>query len=265
MVNFSFVSQQKYKGINDDERLKIRLEFNAAGNFHREILLTVDERTTDGFDKGFEAVIAEEYPNDMYWILDEDKLIIQAIGELSEERVLPIGIRSKGDDPIVIKVHSIMNPYADMGVYLRDNGTLETYDILNETFSITLEEGEYNDKYSVVFKPKVEIEETPVQEEEIERIREEDQGQVLGISSEEVIDDLVVFADDYNGLLRIKRPEEMIINKILFFNMIGQQLGAWKTQLDDSQIHLPIHVNAGVYVMLFETNEGRILKKIIVK
>ena len=110
-----------------------------------------------------------------------------------------------------------------------------------------------------------EIEETPVQEEEIERIREEDQGQVLGISSEEVIDDLVVFADDYNGLLRIKRPEEMIINKILFFNMIGQQLGAWKTQLDDSQIHLPIHVNAGVYVMLFETNEGRILKKIIVK
>jgi len=128
-----------------------------------------------------------------------------------------------------------------------------------------LEEGEFNDKYSVVFKPKVEIEEVLVQEEDEEQVLVEDEGEVLGVVYEEVINELVVFVDDYNALLRIKRPEEININKILFFNMIGQQLGAWNTKLDENQIHLPIHVNSGVYVILLETNEGRILKKVIIK
>jgi hypothetical protein len=198
----------------------------------------------------------------MYWILGEDKLIIQAIAALSAERVIPIGIRSKGDGPIEIKVDTIVNPYANMEVYLRDNATMETYDILNRTFSIALEEGEFNEKYSVVFKPKAEIEEVPVIEEPLP---EEDEGEVLGEVYEAEINELVVFVDDYNELLNIKRPEEMIINKILFFNMIGQQLGAWNTKLGDSQIHLPINVNSGVYVILLETNEGRILKKVIIK
>ncbi len=262
MVSFSFMGQQKASKENSDIRLKMWLEFTASDNFHREILLTIDERTTDGIDKGFEAFLAVDFPNDMYWVLNEDKLIIQAIGELLIDRVVPIGIKSKGDGPIEIKVDTIEYPYPDMEVYLRDNSTMDTYDILNETFEITLEKGEYNDKYAVVFKPKVEIEEDPVQEDPVQ---EEDQGEVLGVVYEEVISELHIFIGEYNELLRIKRPEEMTINKILFFNMIGQQLQAWTTNLNESRIDLPIHVNTGVYVVLLETNKGRVLKKVIIK
>ena len=246
MINYSFINNQHKATItNSDSRLKIWIAFNAKGNFHREILLTIDERTTDAYDKGFEAILADNFPNDMYWVLDEDKLVIQAIGELSEDRVVPTGINSMGDGPMEIKVDSIANPYPDMEVYLRDNTTMDTYNIKDGTFEITLEEGQYNDKYSLVFKPKVEIEE----EEEIV----------------EVINELLVFIGEHNELLRIKRPEEMIINKVSLFNMNGQQIQVWSSNLDTSRIDLPIHVNTGVYVVLLETNKGRVLKKVIIK
>ena len=179
-------------------------------------------------------------------IIEGDKLAIQAIGELSTDRVVPIGIKSMGDGPMEIKVDSIANPYPGMEVYLRVNSTMDTYDIKNGAFEITLEEGQFNDKYAVVFKPK-------------------DEGEVLGEEYEEVISELVIFIGDNNDLLRIKRPEEMIINRISLFNIIGQQIQAWGTNLDASRIDLPINVETGVYVVLLETNKGRILKKVIIK
>ncbi len=249
--------QQKASEINTDDRLKIWIGFNAADNFHREILLTIDERATDAIDIGFDAIMEEALPNDIYWVLGDDKLVIQAIGELTLERVVPIGIKSMGDGPMEIKVDSIANPYPVMEVYLRDNITMDTYDIRNGTFEITLEEGYFNDKYSLVFKSKFTIEEEPVEEE--------DQGEVLGVVSEEVISELLIFVGEYNELLRIKRPEEMIINKISLFNIIGQQIQVWTANLEEQEIDLPINVDTGVYVVLLETNKGKILKKVIIE
>jgi hypothetical protein len=235
--------------------LKIWVGFSTSKGFFREILLTVDERSTNAIDKGFAAKLEETLPDDMYWTLGKNKLAIQAIGELSVDRVVPIGIKSMGEGPIKIKVDSIANPYPDMEVYLRDNNTMETYDIKNGTFEITLLEGQFNDKYSIVFKPAGSIEE--VNEEEIEEVIED--------VNEEMISELLIFVGEHNELLRIKRPQEMIINNISLFNMIGQQIQAWGANLDANEIDLPINVDTGIYVVLLETNKGRILKKVIIK
>lgn len=269
IINFSFIHQQKPLEIIDDNRLKMWLGFYASDNFYREILLTVDERTTDGIDKGFEADLWDEFPNDMYWVLGEKKLIIQAIGELQSDRVVPIGINSKGDSPIRIRVDTIENPYSNMEVFLRDNVTMETYDILNETFEISMGKGQFLDKYSLVFESKVEIED---EQEQVQdggegpgTVHEDEYSEVLGVVYEEVISELNVFIGEYSELLRIKRPDEITINKISLFNMIGQQMNTWSTDLEASRIDLPIHVNTGVYVVLLETNKGRVLEKVIIK
>jgi hypothetical protein len=238
-------NSQTRNNIITDERLKIRLRFNAASDFYREILLTVDERSTDAIDKGFAAIMEIEQPNDMYWQLEEGKLIIQAIDNLPVDRVVPIGIKSMGDGPIEIKVDTIENPYPNMEVYLRDNNTMDTYDIKNGSFKITLEEGQYNDKYSIVFKPKVEIEE----EEE----------------NEVVINEVLIFIGEYNELLKIRKPGEMIIRDISMFNIIGQQIKVWNANLDANEIDLPIHVDAGVYIVMLNTNKGAVHKKVIIK
>jgi hypothetical protein len=256
-INISFINRQKSSESDSDGRLKIWVGFTAARNFYREILLTVDERATDSMDKGFEAVLSDEFPNDIYWVLNKNKLIIQAIGFLSKDRVVPIGIKSKGDGPLLINVDTIQNPYQDIEVYIRDNSTMETYDILNESFEISLGEGQFNDRYSLVFKPKAEIEEEPVHEEDQEAVTED--------VDEEVIHEPHIFIGEYNELLRIKMPEEMEISNISLFNMVGQKMQFWNKNLNASQIDLPIHVDVGVYVVLLETNKGRVLKKVIIK
>ena len=62
-----------------DTRLKIRLGFYATSNFKRQILITIDKRATDGVDYGFDAVVKDIFPNDLYWVLDNNKLNIQGV------------------------------------------------------------------------------------------------------------------------------------------------------------------------------------------
>jgi hypothetical protein len=207
------------------------------------LLLTIDERTSDFIDKGFDANIFEVLTNDFYWMNNDRKLVIQAVKDLFKERVFPIGINSNGDGPIKIKVDNIENPYPDMEVYLRDNSTMETYDIKNGSFEINLEKGQYNDKYSVVFEPKVEIE----------------------VENEIALNNVLVFAGEQKGLIKIRKPEEMTISNISLFNMIGQQMQAWNSNLNSYEIDLPVNADTGVYIVLMETNKGKVLKKIIIK
>ncbi len=259
--NPSGKNQPINKNTNSDSRLKIRLEFHTSANFNREILLTIDDRSTDAFDKGFDAFLNDEFPNDMYWMIDDGKLIIQAINELPKEKVVPIGIKSLGDCTLQIKVASIENPYPDMEVYLRDNSTMETYDIKNGTFEVTLEEGQFNDKYAVVFQPKAEIsiqKELELDEVEYEFVLNE-------AENNEVQNEVFIFVGEYNELLRIRKSEEMIVNNISLFNMLGQQIKVWNSNLNENEIDLAIQVNRGVHLVLMNTSKGRVMKKVIIK
>ena len=242
-VFFKSSSAKQQYNTNLDTRLKIRLGFKNENNFNRQILLTIDDNTTDDIDYGYDAVNNNALPNDLFWVIDDNKLLIQAINNLPIERVVPIGISANGKIPIKIKVDAIENPYPNMEIYLRDNLTMETYDILNGVFEITLEDGEYSNNYSMVFQAKPEI--------------------ALGI--EEIFNDLGVLVAANRSIINVRKPNELQINKILLFNVLGQQIKIWKSNLHENEIELPVDVSTGVYVVLISTNEGKISKKIIIK
>jgi len=226
-----------------DKRLKIRVSLETEHIANKQILLTIDERATDGIDKGFDAQPFDLLNNDIYWVVEDEKLVIQALGELFEESEVPIGIITLGTTDLKIKVDTIQNPYPNMEVYIRDNLTMETYDIKNGAFEINLSEGEYNDKYSIVFKPKEEI---PVEVEEI-------------------FNSLNVFVNENNNFIRIQKPEELIIYEISLFNVIGQQLKTWKTNFNENEINLPVNVAVGVYLVNIRTDMGNKIKKLVIK
>ena len=250
----------KYELIND-KRLKIRISMKTKDIAKKQILLTIDENATDGIDRGYDAEPIGFLPNDIYWVTEGKKLLIQAFGTLLIDRIVPIGIKSMGDCSIQIKVDTIENPYKDMEIYLRDNATLDTYDIKNGIFEVTLDEGHFNDKYSVVFEPKV------VTEEEIEVVVNEPENEemTIEIDNTEVINDLRVFVGGQNEFLRIRKPEEMNLTNISMYNMLGQQIYVWNSNLDKSELNLPIYANKGVHLILMDTEEGRLMKKIIIK
>ncbi len=226
-----------------DTRLKIRIGLETANILNKQILLTIDENATDGIDKGYDAEPFELLKNDIYWVTEGKKLVIQALGNLSVDQAIPFGMITEDASLLKIKVDTIENPYPNMEVYIRDNLTKDTYDIKNGTFEITLAEGEYNDKYSVVFVPKPEI------PEEIE----------------EVFNELFVFMSEDNKVIRIKRPEEMQIKYVALYNVLGQRVNMWYPNMNVTEIDLPVYQNTGVYFVMIATNSGTISKKVVIE
>ena len=78
-----------------------------------------------------------------------------------------IGIRSDGSGSITIKVDVLENPPLNTEVYIRDNATLETYEIVNGSFEVDMEKGEFNDHYSIVFVKKAEEPEEIIPEDAV--------------------------------------------------------------------------------------------------
>jgi hypothetical protein len=229
--------------ITEDTRFKIRLAIETPELLKKQLLLTFDERSSDYLDKGFDGVQSDILENDIYWFNDNNKLKIQAVKDYYKEREVPLGLNLKGNGTIIIKVDSIENPFDGLEIYLRDNLTLETFDILNGAYEIELEAGEYNERYSVVFEPKVEI----------------------PIDIEELWEDVLIFINNSDNLLSIRKPEEIVIDKVSLFNVIGQQIRVWNTGLRMNEIDLPINVARGAYLVILESNKGRIFKKVVIK
>ena len=177
----------------------------------------------------------------MYWLNEDEKLVIQAIGELSRENVVPVGISLKENGIINIKVDTINNPTEGIQVFLRDNLTMDAFDILNGEFEIELEAGEYNNKYSVVFKPKYDF----LEEDEI------------------LANNLNIYFEENN--LTIIRISEINISKVSVFNIIGQQIKTWSDIVETKEINIPLNVEIGAYVIVVETDKGSFAKKIIKK
>src|SRR3990167_2959621 len=78
-----------------NEFAKIRLGFNSANNFHRQLLLGfMNEYATDNIDPGYDGVHLDDQPNDMYFRSQETNLIIQGVGVLNPLKRHPIGVKT---------------------------------------------------------------------------------------------------------------------------------------------------------------------------
>lgn len=80
---------------NSDTRLKIRLGFDSPSNLHRQLLLTEDLNTTPGFDWGYDAQVYDIQIDDIFWMIDTDKYVIQSTNEINSETVIPLGITTQ--------------------------------------------------------------------------------------------------------------------------------------------------------------------------
>ena len=210
-----------------DTRFKIRLGINGPSNFNREILLTFDERAGDGFDRGFDVHLSNDFPNDVYWMLDENKLVIQATDKMYNHRVFPIGITSDGSGPISINLNMLENPPPYVEVYIRDNETMETHSIVDASFEVDLEAGEYNEQYALVFEAKKETSDT------------------VAVSLEESIEKLYkntrVFFNNTEGIVRIKKPDDLDLRSVALYNLGGQQVNQWEKGMNKADIELPTY------------------------
>jgi hypothetical protein len=225
----------------NDLRPKFRIGFDAPQISHRQILLTLDENTTDRVDFGYDAEMIEVFDDDMYWVVDDKKYVIQATNEFGFDKEIPLGIQTKKGGLIRIKIDELENTEEYPFLYIKDSLTGETHDITNQPFEINLEAGEYLNRFFLVTQATLNI-------------------------TEEVtlLDGVQVYMNNSISELQLNRLVDTEILNVSVFNYLGQQVKTWSINTDERFISLPLKIVTGTYIVKVETTNGKINKKIII-
>jgi hypothetical protein len=226
---------------NIDLRPKFRIGFDAPKINHRQVLLTLDNNTTDAVDWGYDAEMYEVFDDDMYWVLNDKKYVIQATNNFDIDKEIPLGIRTLEGGLVSIKVDELENTEDNTNLYIKDNLTCETHDITNQEFSINLEAGEYQNRFFLVFQPSLSITE-----------------------EEPLVDEIQIYMNNSTSKLQLNGIIDTEILNVSLFNSLGQQVKTWSINPDKQSIALPIELASGVYIVIVETTKGKQNKKIII-
>ncbi|WP_164975168.1 LamG-like jellyroll fold domain-containing protein [Lutibacter sp. HS1-25] len=232
------------KNLDNDTRSKIRLKFNSPKGFHRQLLLGEDEKATNNFDLGYDALIADLGKEDMYWIVNETKYVIQAVNNFSEMEEFSLGLKIAKTGLVSIEIDDLENIDSNTDIFIKDAFLGTTNKINNQPFEINLDAGTYENRFSLTFAPK----------------------NTLAVSKETLEQEMQIFMNNANSELRINNTKQTEILSVKLFNSLGQLQNYWKNNLKDVTITLPVNNKVpGMYLVQIKTNIGLINKKIIVE
>jgi len=228
---------------NDDTRTKIRLGLSSVNGLQRQLLITQDIRATSGIDWGYDGQTNEEQMDDMYWMIENEKFIIQGIDVINEDTVLPIGIHTRDSGNNTFKIDALENVPTDLNIYLLDKEKEVYYDLRTGNYTVHLEAGENLTRFELVFK-----------------------NEDLSVPEEEDFDtDIALNFYNADSSIEIINPQLEALENIEIINIIGQSIFNFETIETKEHIEMKLQpISVGVYTIKLKTENGTISKKIII-
>jgi hypothetical protein len=236
-----------------DLRPKFRIGFDAPKISHRQLLLTIDERATPAVDWGYDAEIYEVFVDDMYWMLNNKKYVIQATNEVGLNSEVPLGIQLSKTGMVTVKIDALENVDDDISVYLKDKLTGETFNMRDKPVQLNLTAGKYADRFVLVFKTQKLVAEDVVAEV------------LIPAAAQPIIEGMHVFMNNAIGELQIKNNSTEEIVSVALVNTLGQTIKTWNSNFNIRTISLPLSTATGVYIVQINTKTGKTVKKISVE
>lgn len=132
---------------------RVRVDFTSPDGYVRHLLLgfTTNDAATDDFDFGYDAINIEDFPNDMNWMIEDERYIVQGVGSYAPTKSYPLGIFLSDSGEIQIGLNSLENFEEEIPVYVYDS-VLDTYVLINnQNFSFNVDSGEYINRFYITF------------------------------------------------------------------------------------------------------------------
>ncbi|OIQ28280.1 MAG: hypothetical protein BM564_09410 [Bacteroidetes bacterium MedPE-SWsnd-G2] len=227
-----------------DHRMKIRLGFNSISTLHRQILLTIDPAATLGIDWAFDAKLYEQQADDLFWMLNDEKFVIQGSNELNSTSVYPIGIKVGEDGTNTITIDALENIPEELNIYIHDSELNSYHDLRQSDFEIYLAEGNYLNRFNLVF---------------------ESQSSTLSLEDEQ-LNELNIYYSNYRQRIVILNPNNLDLKQLEVYSILGQPVFNLDN-LNQSNYHeytLP-DFSTGTYIIKLRTETSAVSKKIILK
>ena len=256
---------------------KIRLDFRSPTGYNRQILVGSDPNTTNGFDLGYDAPLNDNNLEDMFWLINNIEFVIQGVPNFGIDQVLPLGIKINETGEFSIKINKTENVAEDVNIYLNDLQDSTYFDLRKSDYSMNLDQGNYYERFQIVFqKEKVSTEE-PDPDEETEEEEEQEQGSDSGsgeeeeqgtdgtAGEEEILDKQIkVFYIGNNREIVIVNPSKFEIERVIIYDMLGQIIQEYQNISDEKEVRLPVReFPAAVYAIKLFSGNKEISKSII--
>ncbi|WP_422103834.1 choice-of-anchor D domain-containing protein [Winogradskyella sp.] len=232
---------------NADERMKFRLGFksNNALQLSRQILLTIDENTTPEVDWAYDGILDDDQSqtDDMYWMINDEKYIIQASNEASTTTIFPLGIKTSIDGTNTIRIDSLAYVPEDLNIYVHDIDLNLYHDLRTEAYEVSLDAGEYLNRFEIVF-------DTP------ETLSDNDLN----------VEDLKVYYSSNRLKIVVLNPKLIELQQLQVYTINGQVVynntNLWRESYNEYDLQ---NISTGVYIIQLKTLTGALSKKIIIK
>ncbi|MCO6175464.1 T9SS type A sorting domain-containing protein [Flavobacterium sp. NRK F10] len=209
--------------------------------------IAFDDHATNGFDYGYDGQSASENASKGFYYIVEDspfEYVATAI-KFDIDVKIPVGFRCDEETNFKVQVEGVYSGFDEnQGVYLHDKQTNIYYDIKNNSFSITLPEGDNKTRFEITFRnyDKELLNQTTLLEDAFE-VYQDNQNAVLTILNTLGKDVLNVEMYDVTG--------KVVINK--------ENLGK------GNEIKFPTtNLTDGVYIVRVKTRDLSLDKKVLV-
>ena len=229
---------------NSDDRLKIRLGINTVNGIHRQLLVTQDQNSKSGYDWGYDGKLTESQIDDIFWMINNSKFVIQGTDVIDANTVLPVGIKTDNAGNNTFTIDALENVPADLEIYLHDilNGTY--HDLRQADFTINLPAGETLNRFEMVFS----IQNSLSIEDDV-------------LASE--ID--TYYSNSLQGIV-VNNPKFNTIKSVNLYNILGQHIINFSDVENQDYIELNTgKLSTGNYIIKIETEDGKLSKKVLVE
>lgn len=222
---------------------KIRLGFNTANNYHRQLLIGfMDDLATDGVDRGYDGYQIDTQKNDLYFLIDNSEYTIQGVGSFDVNKSYPLGVKTDTIGNVQFVVDSAEFLPANQYIYIHDKETSIYYDITKNPAVVHLSAGTYNTRFELTFQTD----------------------KALGIGENDLPESMIiVYNNEIKKKLFITKNQSVDIKEVSIYNIVGQQLSTFKKLADGNTIEIPFNVQRGIYLIKIITDKGVVSKKII--
>lgn len=225
---------------------KIRLGFNSANNYHRQILMGfMNNLATSAVDPGYDALLFEDLPNDMYFLNGDAKLVIQGEGYFDSSKTYPLGVKTGEAGNVQFMVDQLIDFAPGQQIFIYDAQTQICHNITTEMLEINMPIGLFENRFSLRFTDAA-----------------------LGTGNFDPKNSLnIIFTNDNNTVSITNKAMDISVNSITVFNMLGQDLQTTEVSDQNQQlIQIPVrNLSAGTYIVKLQTTAGAISKKIIIR
>ena len=228
---------------------RVRIDFTTVEGAARHLLLGFipNGLATDGVDYAYDAENADtEYPNDMFWRIENGDYTTQGVGDFDDTKQYPLIVYVTTPGTYEISLNATENFDNPIDVYIYD-ALMDTYfDISSDTFQIALDTDTYINRFYVAFSSEaaLSVPETAQDEHIISYFN----------STQEIYVRTTTISD---------------VDSVVLLNLLGQEIYKWDTTSEfeiDGAIRIPVKsISEGTYIIKVNTSNARYTNKIIIK